>query len=109
MNQTVTWLNYAFGVYLKNTNWSTASGIYIFCGLNPQGMWRPYYIGQADQFISRLPNHERWDEAVRLGATHVHAMAVSLAAMRQNVEQQLIAAYQPTLNSHYRGIPGLFR
>ncbi len=101
MNHAVNWLTYAFGVYQKNTSWSARAGVYIFCGLNERGLWRPYYIGQADSFIVRLPNHERWAEAVRLGATHVHAMVVLPAATRDAVEKELIRAYSPTLNTHH--------
>ena len=107
MSNTVTWLNHAFGVYQKPSTWGTAAGVYIFCGITPQNQWRPYYIGQADQFSDRLPSHERWAEAVRLGATHVHAMVVQQAAMRDTIEQQLISAYQPTLNAHHKAMPGI--
>lgn len=101
MSDTVNWSGYGFGVYQKNTSWSTRAGVYIFCGLNERGLWRPYYIGQADSFIGRLPNHERWAEAVRLGATHVHARVVPLAATRDAVEKELIRTYSPKLNTHH--------
>ena len=32
-------------------------------------MWRALYIGQTDNFAGCLSNHERWDEAQRLGAS----------------------------------------
>lgn len=96
MSETVNWSGYAFGVYQKDSNWSAAGGVYIFCGITPQNQWRPYYIGQADQFRNRLTNHDRWEEAARLGATHVHAMVVEQEAMRDAIEKSLIATYKPT-------------
>jgi excinuclease UvrABC nuclease subunit len=103
MADTVTWLTHEFVVYAQAcTTWHDVAGVYIFCGLTPQRQWRAYYIGQADSFQSRLPGHERWDEAARLGATHVHARVVPQAASRDTVERELIQAYQPPLNVQLR-------
>jgi hypothetical protein len=103
---TARWLDYSLIIYDPATvTWNAVSGVYAFAGRDAQGIWRPLYIGQADTFRTRpMPpgNHERWAEAVRLGATHVHALTVPLAAMRDLVERRLIAAYQPPLNIHHR-------
>ncbi len=99
MSESVTWLSHEFTVYdPKTTDWNEIAGIYIFAGLNAQELWVPLYIGQTDDFHARLPSHERWTEAELLGATHVHAMVVSLAASRDTIEKELIQAYQPPLN-----------
>jgi hypothetical protein len=95
------WLSkYQFWVYdpAAATTWYDVAGIYIFAGLTPQGYWRAYYIGQARSFRDRIPNHENWLAAVRMGATHVHAMVVPLAANRDTIEAELIAACQPAMN-----------
>ena len=94
----VNWLSYQFSVYSANTTWNDVAGIYIFTGINAAGRWKAHYIGQAKSFKNRLPSHESWSAAVRLGATHVHAMAVPLAANRDTIEEALIAAFQPPLN-----------
>lgn len=95
----VTWLNYQFEVYEpRRTTWNDSSGIYIFTGIGPNGRWRAYYIGKATSFRDRFANHEKWAGAVRLGATHVHAMVVPLAANRDRIEAELIQACQPPLN-----------
>ena len=93
------WLNkYQFWVYDSAiATWYDVAGIYIFAGLTPRG-WRPFYIGQAKSFQNRIPNHENWPEAARLGATHVHAMVVPLEANRDTIEAELIAACQPAIN-----------
>jgi len=76
----VTWLKkYELEVCNAEGNWRDVGGIYIFTGLNAQNLWRPFYIGQANSFRDRIPNHENWSAAVRLGATHVHALVVSQA------------------------------
>jgi excinuclease UvrABC nuclease subunit len=95
----VKWSVYEFGVYEPTTTtWSEKSGIYIFAGINPQSLWVALYIGQALSFSDRLANHDQWNAAARLGATHVHARVVPLQANRDTIERDLIRAYQPPLN-----------
>ena len=90
-----------FTVYGSSTTWNKKAGLYIFTYLTQQG-WTPVYVGQTDDFSARLPNHERWDEAVRLGATHVHAVVVPLQANRDLWERMLIRNLQPRLNDQLR-------
>jgi excinuclease UvrABC nuclease subunit len=93
------WLTYEFEVYdPKTVTWNDVAGIYIFAGITPQYQWRAFYIGQAKSFQDRIPNHENWPAAVRLGATHVHVMVVPQVANRDRIEAELIGAYQPALN-----------
>ena len=102
MNDRATWLSYEFTICQREGQWNNVAGIYIFAGLNPLGLWVPYYIGQCDSFQSRIPSHELWDKARSLGATHVHAMTVPLAADRDAIEQKLIQACHPPLNTQLR-------
>lgn len=92
------WSNYEFDIHQHSANWNDVAGIYIFAGRNLQNQWVPLYIGQASSLRNRLPNHERWMDAVRKGATHVHAKAVHAQQDRDNLEGLLIRTYQPTLN-----------
>jgi excinuclease UvrABC nuclease subunit len=97
--KTVQWLSYQLTVYdPSTTTWHDVPGIYIFAGVNAGGYWKAIYVGKAKSFLNRLSNHEVWDEAARLGATHVHAMVVQQEAIRDTIEAQLIGAYQPPLN-----------
>ncbi len=102
MADTVAWLTYDFLVYEYSTTWNAVAGIYIFCGINQQGLWFPLYVGQAKSFAERVPGHERWREAVRLGATHIHARVVEQQATRDQIEAALIRAYQPALNDQLK-------
>jgi len=102
MSDTVKWSSYDFYVLPKESAWHAVGGVYIFTGKNAQGLWYPLYIGQAESLAARIPTHERWQEAARLGATHVHAMVVQQEANRDTIERELIAAYQPTLNEHHK-------
>lgn len=101
MSQEIEWNGNKLKVLNKDANWSDASGIYIFAGIVGE-YWEAFYIGKCDSFKNRIPDHERWNEAAQLGATHVHAKTVSQAASRDNLEESLIREFQPPLNTHHR-------
>lgn len=102
----VKWSNHEFGVFGPpgTVAWNDVPGVYIFTGLNTSNRWVAIYIGKAESFSSRLPNHERWAEAARLGATHVHAMVVQQEANRDSIEKDLIQTFQPTLNTQLKSL-----
>ena len=101
MINTAKWLGQEFTVYTPDTTWNALAGVYIFCGSNQQNQWVPLYVGRAHSFAQRIPGHERWAEAVRLGATHIHAMVERREANREAIERQLIQTYRPRLNEHH--------
>ena len=79
--------------------WNDVPDVYIFAGLNSMRTWQAKYIGQTKSFRNRMPpNHARWNEAQRMGATHIHAKVVHSASSRLDLEQLLINAYRPPLN-----------
>lgn len=86
--------------------WAHVSGIYMMCSREGTA-WVPKYIGQAESFRDRLTRHERWPEAVRLGATHVLAMCLGPGEEMDRVERILIRELQPPLNVQLRGPGGL--
>ena len=102
---TVVWCGYEFQSYIaKDTLWKDLPGIYIFAGVSEEGRWsRAKYIGQTTSFEQRLgqgnTNHECWQEAIKLGATHVHARLVENELARISIESNLIDVYKPPLNS----------
>jgi excinuclease UvrABC nuclease subunit len=102
MSDKVTWDGTEFSVLKHNANWKDTGGIYIFCGVNKKNEWTPLYIGQTDSFLNRLPSHDRWNDARNLGATHVHAKAVSQQASRDKLEADLIQSFQPSLNTQLK-------
>jgi len=84
------------------TTWNEVAGLYIFAYPTNDTHWTALYVGKADDFSDRIPSHERWPEAVQLGATHVHALVVPLEANRDNWEQMLIRHLQPPMNQQFR-------
>jgi hypothetical protein len=92
-----------FTIYDSNSNWNNVAGLYIFTHQVIGGSWHPLYIGQTDDFSSRLPSHERLNEAVRRGATHIHAAVIPLASDRDKLEKMLVQYLQPTMNDQLKG------
>jgi hypothetical protein len=79
------------------------AGNYAFLKQLQNGNWLPVYIGQADSLRNRLPNHERWADAIRAGATLVVAHTTPAGEqVRLSEEQDLIAKWNPVLNVHHR-------
>ena len=103
--QIVSWGGYDFNSYDPNqTNWNDIPGVYIFAGMSTDGRWwRAKYVGQTLSFRTRLGSgnnsHERWQEAMHLGASHVHARVVQNEIERRSLELMLIEAYNPPLNA----------
>jgi hypothetical protein len=81
------------------------SGNYAFVKQLPNGNFSPLYFGQAEDLQARIPNHERWDEAKRAGATHVMAHTTQGGEnVRLAEERDLIQRWNPTLNVHHRKV-----
>ena len=99
-NQTCVWKEHVFTIYEPtNACQQKDGGVYIFAGLNAQGLWRAFYIGETKSFAERLPGHEKWLDAVRMGTTHIHLKVVYTEIMRESVEKELIDYYKPPLNN----------
>jgi excinuclease UvrABC nuclease subunit len=112
MTQNVLWplgndQTLSFEVYDKNKGWYDVPGLYIFTYLTVNG-WIALYVGQAQSFQARLPNHERLDEAIRNGATHIHALVVPQQSQRDQWERMLIQNLQPPMNVQHRGLSDVF-
>lgn len=91
-----------FTIYDRNEGWNKVAGLYIFSFLASNGRWTALYVGQTNDFSARLPSHERLNEAVQRGATHIHALVVPLQQSRDTWESMLIQHLQPSLNEQLR-------
>jgi len=101
---------FEFNAYDMGTaTWHDKSGVYMFVKQGLSGN-EVLYVGLCDSFKNRFCTHERWDEAVRLGANSVHAAVVPDTATREALEKHLIGQFQPTMNTHHLGgLAGLLR
>ena len=102
MAKTAHWLHQEFTVHQLTDDWRAVPGLYVFAGLvkDSQGtlLWRALYVGRTQDFSTRIPTHEKWSAAKRLGATHVHARVEPNSYLRVQLEADLIEYYQPPLN-----------
>ena len=87
------WDGYEFRVYSPDTKWNDVGGLYIFAKRNQLGKWITLYAGQTGSFRDRLSGHERWAEAERQGATHIHARVEEDENLRILIEAKLIKHY----------------
>lgn len=94
---------YIFTVYASNSGWNPVGGVYLFARPSTlrSGTWDVFYIGRTDNFSKRLPNHERLNEASRMGATHIAAVVISTESEREQVEREMIQQIRPPLNDHF--------
>src|SRR5262245_64811813 len=80
-------------------------GNYAFVKQLPNGNFVPLYFGQASDLRARIPNHERWDDAVRAGAAFVMTHTTPAGELgRLSEEQDLIEYWQPVLNVQHRKV-----
>lgn len=79
------------------------AGNYAFVRRHPNGNFTPLYFGIADSLQNRIPNHERWADAIRAGATHVMSHTTPAGASARDAEERdLIQRWSPPLNTHHR-------
>jgi hypothetical protein len=97
-----------FHIYDYASEWNEVGGIYMFCRsilLNGRIIWIPVYVGKTNNFKNRLPNHEKREKAVQLGAVKVHAVVEESEYRRSLLEFQLIQRFDPPLNKQLRPLP----
>jgi hypothetical protein len=76
---------------------------YAFLTGLANGNFEVLYVGQADNAKNRLPNHERWNDALNAGMTMVVAHSTQGGEKARLIEERdLIAKWNPPLNVQHR-------
>ena len=65
--------SYTYYMLPIGANLKSSPGNYIFAKEVTPGSWLPIYVGETENLSDRHSNHERRDDAIRHGATHIHA------------------------------------
>jgi hypothetical protein len=96
--------DYPFRVVDPQGAWNPVAGLYAFC--LPRTALRnslvPVYIGETSSFAARMPGHDDWKAAQRLGATVMLARVFNgTERRRKDAEADLILAYRPVLNMQH--------
>jgi hypothetical protein len=60
--------------------------------------WVPVFVSRTANLAKRMAAHEIWEEARRLGATHVLIHQRDARDAREAVEADLLASLRPVLN-----------
>ena len=82
--------------------WHADPANYAFAFLDEEEQWRLAYIGETESLFHRLRGHAQLPAAQRLGCTHVLVnLNPSGQRVRRAEEQDLIARYQPVLNTQH--------
>jgi hypothetical protein len=82
---------------------NAVAGNYAFVKHLPSGKFVPLYFGESEDLQDRIPGHELWREALRLGATHVMAHTTPAGEQaRLDEERDLIQRWNPPLNVQHR-------
>ncbi|MGO8674649.1 MAG: hypothetical protein ACLQVX_02115 [Limisphaerales bacterium] len=91
--------NYKYGVYSLDTPFQSNPGNFIYAGQAEDGSWVPVYIAQTRNLHQRLEGHVTVDDAVKRGATHIHAHYDSVGqSARCTEERDLILRWNPVCN-----------
>ena len=90
---------YQYEVFPIDTEFRPLPGNYIYAGQSEDGQWIPLYVAQTRDMHQRLEGHEKLQDAIGYGATHIH-MHFSTAgqAARCTEERDLINRWQPCCN-----------
>jgi hypothetical protein len=111
MSEIVDWLGLSGTKYrywvLENpraaANIQAVGGNYAFVKKLANGKYVPIYFGIADDLRDRIPTHDRFEDAIREGATHVMAHTTPAGdAARVAEEKDLIQQWNPPLNVQHR-------
>jgi len=101
----LSWLPYTYFAFDLFTDWLEVPANYAFARLAPGlgGGWTVLYFGEAENLRRRIIGHERFLEAIALGATHLlgHRNYAGDEARRAE-ERDLIARHNPTMNVQHR-------
>jgi len=89
-----------FSVLRPGAKFPRAAAVYAF--VRPvigAGAWAPVFLSRTANLAARMARHERWDEARRLGATHILIHQREERDVREFVEADLLATLKPVLNT----------
>lgn len=95
---------YPYVVYPLDAEFPPLPGNYIYAGQAEDGTWVPLYVAQTRGMHQRLEGHEKLQQAIELGATHIHVhLTAEGQASRCTEEHDLIVQYHPRCNDAVEG------
>jgi hypothetical protein len=89
-----------FTALRPETDFAAAPAVYAFAKPAGRG-WIPVFLSRTANLAQRMAWHERWEEAQRLGATHVLVHQRGARDAREAVEADLLAVLRPVMNGAF--------
>ena len=75
-------------------------GVYVYARQEEDGQWTPLYIAQTRDMHQRLEGHEKLQDSLENGATHIHMHYCEAGqASRCTEERDLVNRWQPQFNT----------
>ena len=89
---------YFFDVYTTDTQFNIVGCVYIFTKRNGN-QYTPLYIGETQDPIREIPNHEKWPCLRQHGVDSICVLEESNVGKRINIKNDLIAYKKPPYNA----------
>jgi hypothetical protein len=89
-----------FSVLSPDFDFAAAPAVYAFARPAGRG-WTPVFLSRTANLAQRMAWHERWEEARKLGATHVLVHQRAKRDAREAVEADLLAVLRPVMNGAF--------
>ena len=89
-----------FAALRPEADFPAAPAVYAFAKPAGRG-WTPVFLSRTGNLAQRMAWHERWEEAQRLGATHVLIHHHDKRDAREAVEADLLAVLRPVMNGAF--------
>jgi hypothetical protein len=88
-----------FSAVPPGADFPATPAVYAFARPGQGGRgWVPVFVSRTANLAKRMATHEMWEEARRLGATHVLVHQRGARDAREAVEADLLATLRPILN-----------
>jgi hypothetical protein len=96
-----------FAILAPDAPLPAGPAVYAFArpGLGGRG-WTPLFLSRTANLAQRMSGHESWEDACRLGATHILLHQREERDAREAVEADLAAALRPVLNGVFESPRG---
>jgi hypothetical protein len=93
--------DYQYEIYPIDTAFRPLPGNYIYARQDETGNWIPLYVAQTRDMHQRLEGHEKLQDSVEAGATHIHIHYTQAGqASRCSEEHDLVERWAPQCNAH---------
>ena len=103
MPNTCKWGGYDFEFW-KLQILDSFSGVYIYTRLVDNTHYL-VYVGKSEDVGQRMQEHNRDDPLIWDSSDHIHGVKVDEKRLREQIECELIASYNPPLNILHRTGP----